>query len=599
MFTPPNLSPLSKSASKASEAERAAMMGDATKSPGVKNMMVAGVPAKAPPKMAKGGLLGLMEEVPPGALPNEVADDQDVKLSEGEVVIPADVVRWVGLEKLEQMRAKAKSGLMAMAQDGRITNGEDEEDEDEGEDPEDTPRYFPDSAVETPKMAQGGLVGDAYTQAYNAKNPNTPVSATVDASGRKGYQFGSQPAPTVTASKYTPSSATTGTLKPGTGGVVVPEQPKGPSTMDQIKNVAGGAAGIIGTTVAGNVVKDVVGGQTLGQSLNSNIVQPVSSLFGAGGMNGGSAAAAAGAPGQLTAPGALSPASVTTSELGSGAASQAGAQTGGQTAGQTTGGFSQGLGGAALGAGLGWATGKLTGGNTTASTIAGGVSGLVTSGALGFGSTAGLTGSMWGTGAIGGPAGVGIAIAASLIAGQLFKKKPSNKAAEAQVTFDSTGPATVIGDPQKASKRDPENMSIRDGYVHIASEFGKMLQQAGATAVPNVQLNIGSRDGWQFSVGYNPGHSSNYEFKMKNNSSDLAAVMVMDMVKDSRGIPEALKSRFTDMDLVKYAMSKDNFSPLFDQKTDLRTIYDSEDFKSFASKNSTVGYSAQGGSDVS
>lgn len=577
MFKSPNMSALSKSATAASQAERSALIGDPTKSTGIQNAMVAGIPAKSPPRMARGGLMGMASEVPPGALPNEVADSHDVKLSDGEVVIPADVVRWVGLERLEGMRAKAKQGLMAMAQEGRIQQ---DTDEGEGED------------SETPEMSEGGLVGDSYTRAYNAQNPNTPINSTIDASGRKGYQFNNQAAPRVTAPTYTPAPSTGGTTTPPPVGTTPPTQGSGGGSP--VGSVLSGAAGIAGSAVAGNIISDVIGGQTIGQAFNGNVVAPISNLFGAAGLNGGTAAAAGGAPGALTAPGALSPPSVVTSELGSGAATQAS----GQTAGQTTGGFAQGLGGAAMGAGVGWAIGKLTGGNTTASTIAGGVSGLITSGALGFGSTAGLTGSVWGTGAIGGPAGLAIAAGVSIIAGQLFKQKPSNKAAEAQVSFDANGPSTIIGDPQKASKRDPQNMSLRDGYVHIASEFGKMLQQAGATAVPSVQLNIGSRDGWQFSVGYNPGHSSNYEFKMKNNSSDLAAVMVMDMVKDSRGISENIKSRFTDMDLVKYAMSKDDFSPLFNVNTDLNAIYNSDDFKSFVSRNSTVGYTAQGGSDV-
>ena len=39
-------------------------------------------------------------DVPAGSLQNEVRDDIDAKISEGEFVIPADVVRYIGLEKL-------------------------------------------------------------------------------------------------------------------------------------------------------------------------------------------------------------------------------------------------------------------------------------------------------------------------------------------------------------------------------------------------------------------------------------------------------------------------------------------------------------------
>ncbi len=37
-------------------------------------------------------------DVPPGALPQEVRDDVDAKLSEGEYVVPADVLRYYGVK---------------------------------------------------------------------------------------------------------------------------------------------------------------------------------------------------------------------------------------------------------------------------------------------------------------------------------------------------------------------------------------------------------------------------------------------------------------------------------------------------------------------
>jgi len=61
-------------------------------------------------------------EVPPGAMAEEVRDDIDAKLSEGEFVFPADVVRYWGLEKLMMMRDKAKMGLKKMAEIGQMGN---------------------------------------------------------------------------------------------------------------------------------------------------------------------------------------------------------------------------------------------------------------------------------------------------------------------------------------------------------------------------------------------------------------------------------------------------------------------------------------------
>lgn len=59
-------------------------------------------------------------DVPPGSLASEVRDDVDAKLSEGEYVVPADVVRYYGVAYFEKLRNKAKAGLADMEADGRI-----------------------------------------------------------------------------------------------------------------------------------------------------------------------------------------------------------------------------------------------------------------------------------------------------------------------------------------------------------------------------------------------------------------------------------------------------------------------------------------------
>ena len=63
-------------------------------------------------------------EVPPGSLREEVADDIPAQLSEGEFVVPADVVRYIGLEKLMAMRDKAKQGLERMEEMGQMGNAD-------------------------------------------------------------------------------------------------------------------------------------------------------------------------------------------------------------------------------------------------------------------------------------------------------------------------------------------------------------------------------------------------------------------------------------------------------------------------------------------
>ena len=63
-------------------------------------------------------------DVPVGSLPEEVRDDIDAKLSPGEFVIPADVVRFIGLERLMKMRDEAKKGLQRMSEIGQMGNAD-------------------------------------------------------------------------------------------------------------------------------------------------------------------------------------------------------------------------------------------------------------------------------------------------------------------------------------------------------------------------------------------------------------------------------------------------------------------------------------------
>jgi hypothetical protein len=59
-------------------------------------------------------------EVPTGSLPEEVRDDIPAQLSEGEYVVPADVVRYYGVKFFEDLRGQAKMGFNEMEANGRI-----------------------------------------------------------------------------------------------------------------------------------------------------------------------------------------------------------------------------------------------------------------------------------------------------------------------------------------------------------------------------------------------------------------------------------------------------------------------------------------------
>lgn len=105
-------------------------------------------PQEETPEMNMGGLMhdgigviiGIEEEsgneIPAGSKAEEVADDIPAMLSEGEYVVPADVVRWHGVKTFEEMRCEAKMGMGLMAQDGRIAEVDGEAYEHGHDDPE-------------------------------------------------------------------------------------------------------------------------------------------------------------------------------------------------------------------------------------------------------------------------------------------------------------------------------------------------------------------------------------------------------------------------------------------------------------------------------
>ena len=59
---------------------------------------------------------------PVGSLPSEVADDVPAMISEGEFMLPADVVRYVGLDTIHGLMHQAKAGLKNMEEEGLIVD---------------------------------------------------------------------------------------------------------------------------------------------------------------------------------------------------------------------------------------------------------------------------------------------------------------------------------------------------------------------------------------------------------------------------------------------------------------------------------------------
>jgi hypothetical protein len=74
----------------------------------------------------EGGTIDEMSgnDVPTGSLKEEVRDDIPAQLSEGEFVLPADVVRYHGLDKIMRLRDEAKAGIARMEAMGQMGNSE-------------------------------------------------------------------------------------------------------------------------------------------------------------------------------------------------------------------------------------------------------------------------------------------------------------------------------------------------------------------------------------------------------------------------------------------------------------------------------------------
>jgi len=98
-------------------------------------------------------------EVPPGSLPEEVRDDVDAKLSEGEYVVPADVLRYYGVKFFEDLRSKAKKSLQSMDEDGRIGGAPVKEEMDDLPFSDEELVSEDDTEGEVMEAARGALVG--------------------------------------------------------------------------------------------------------------------------------------------------------------------------------------------------------------------------------------------------------------------------------------------------------------------------------------------------------------------------------------------------------------------------------------------------------
>ncbi len=132
----------------------------------------------------KGGTT-MKNDPPVGSTPSEVADDIPAMISEGEFVIPADVVRYVGLDKIRAMMQEAKHGLACMEDEGLIVDVDEEgrPQKDQKEKSDDKVAIIETVQIEKvdpmmTQMAEGGMTDKDSPVSSPILNPeNKPVMA--------------------------------------------------------------------------------------------------------------------------------------------------------------------------------------------------------------------------------------------------------------------------------------------------------------------------------------------------------------------------------------------------------------------------------------
>jgi len=163
-------------------------------------------------------------EIPLGSLPEEVRDDIPAQLSEGEYVVPADVVRYYGVKFFEDLRAEAKFGYQDMNENGRIGG---EPMGMEMIEPEDDDMMFDISeleVMEVPDEPEGAFLGKLFGSKKKepsvrerfdaaAKRDNSPAAIqkrvqAMNAQNRAaGYSSGKKAAPAAKPKSSGPSIA--------------------------------------------------------------------------------------------------------------------------------------------------------------------------------------------------------------------------------------------------------------------------------------------------------------------------------------------------------------------------------------------------------
>ena len=190
-------------------------------------------------------------DVPVGSLKEEVRDDIPAKLSEGEFVLSADVVRFYGLAHIMKMRDVAKAGLAKMDAMGQMGNSDQAIMED------DMPFSMEDLEVEDEEgnsleYADGGYVRKFEVGGYNPStgvNTSTNTGITMQA---PVTSFTPQPVTTQSPTAYQPIAAPTTGYTPAFG--TQPQQQELPTFQQVLPSTQTGEKIVKYKNAAGDVI---------------------------------------------------------------------------------------------------------------------------------------------------------------------------------------------------------------------------------------------------------------------------------------------------------------------------------------------------------
>ena len=129
-------------------------------------------------------------DVPSGSLAKEVRDDVPAMVSEGEFIFPADVTRYIGLDKLMQLRQEAKMGLKKMEMMGQLGNPEESVlPDDIPFDPSDILIIDEEDNLELDNLNQGGIIGFQEGTANAGEQANQYYDITDEANKKYAKRY--------------------------------------------------------------------------------------------------------------------------------------------------------------------------------------------------------------------------------------------------------------------------------------------------------------------------------------------------------------------------------------------------------------------------